>query len=299
MFYRIRRSIANTQFKYRTRRLLNTLPLNQTDGPVTFVSMVGNADVHLYILAIKSIYARIGSGRITTLIARDFPAGSMRLITRHLGSVEFIFTDTIDTGPCQRGGCWERLCYCIELSQSRYVIQLDTDVLATEAIEEVSACIQENRSFILSDGTPRLTMLKAAEQVQNINKTHIQITAEKSFVSYPGGTSLLYQRGSAGFAGFARGACDRHGVERFHRNMVRILGNRWREWGTEQVASNFVLANSQACRSLPYPKYFTYEGRDLGGALYHFIGSHRFQNGLFVDKANAVITDLLSASGPR
>ena len=41
--------------------------------------------------------------------------------------------------------------------------------------------------------------------------------------------------------------------------MTAELGSRWTEWGTEQVTSNYVVANSPEAMVLPYPKYACFD----------------------------------------
>ena len=64
MFYRLRRSLNYFRFYHQTKRLLDTPPIRQQAAPLTIVSMVAGHDVHMYILAVKSLYRRLGRGRI-------------------------------------------------------------------------------------------------------------------------------------------------------------------------------------------------------------------------------------------
>lgn len=73
--------------------------------------------------------------------------------------------------------------------------------------------------------------------------------------------------------------------------MSALLGARWSEWGTEQVSSNYVVANSPDARVLPYPKYacFDLDMDPERSAFLHFIGTHRFERGVYAALANRVI----------
>ena len=46
--------------------------------------------------------------------------------------------------------------------------------------------------------------------------------------------------------------------------MEAILGTSWFEWGSEQVASNFVVANSPNPIVLPLPTYSCFGPSELG-----------------------------------
>ncbi len=73
------------------------------------------------------------------------------------------------------------------------------------------------------------------------------------------------------------------------------MSARWKEWGTEQIASNFVVANSPDSLLLPTPKYLTWERQALPDdiALLHFLGYCRFDRGLFAKLANVEIDAMI------
>ena len=64
--------------------------------------------------------------------------------------------------------------------------------------------------------------------------------------------------------------------------------------GTEQFASNFVLANCPDMLLLPWSRYCSYNGVPGGGdvGLYHFYGTYRFTGGLYARLAEQVIRSL-------
>jgi len=71
----------------------------------------------------------------------------------------------------------------------------------------------------------------------------------------------------------------------------------WREWGTEQCGSNFAVANSPDALVLPYPKYANF-GPNINkkdNAFLHFMGTYRYYDDFFVQKAEIVIRELNAA----
>jgi hypothetical protein len=70
------------------------------------------------------------------------------------------------------------------------------------------------------------------------------------------------------------------------------LGSAWSRWGSEQVTSNYLVANSQNVRLLPYPKYGAPELGTQGMEFFHFIGYLRFINGDYRRHAESVIRAL-------
>jgi hypothetical protein len=250
----------------------------------------------MYILAMKSLYARIQRGKLLVLLDDDVLERSRDVLKNHFPGMVFSNLRDIDTGVCQRGGCWERLIYLLDHSEKEYVIQVDCDTLTFGDISEVVHCAENNIPFTLSHrGEPIRTMREAATAARTINSDHIVIATQRLLDQYPDNPSLKYVRASAAFAGFAMKGFARRGIEEFHRELERHLGTRWQEWGTEQCGSNFAVANSPHAVVLPYPKYGNFEPnleRDKSTFL-HFFGTHRYIDNYFALRAQDVIKTLM------
>jgi hypothetical protein len=83
-------------------------------------------------------------------------------------------------------------------------------------------------------------------------------------------------------------------LRRFSDGMWRLLGDRWTEWGSEQVGSNFVIANAGVPEELTPPKYVNFLP-DLDhsrAALIHFLGAHRYGGGVYARRATAAVESL-------
>ena len=306
MFYRLRKALANGRFDRQTRGILKTPPVDYKEAPLSIVSMVEKRDVQMYILAVKALYRRLGRGKIVAIIDADLPQASRDLIREHLGPVEFVLLESIDTGSCQRGGTWERVLFCVDRSATDYVIQIDADVLCFGPIEEVLDCIERNRAFTIAENMPVQPLTSWVEKGIERNQDHIVTTFEVKAREFPNADRWLYVRGSSGFAGFARGGVTRAILEEFHAGGAKVHGSRWTEWGTEQIASNFAVANSPNALPLPYPKYATFEpeyatfqknGITADMSALHFIGIFRFDLGTFSLLANREIAEMQAAAG--
>lgn len=104
-----------------------------------------------------------------------------------------------------------------------------------------------------------------------------------------------YLRGCAGFAGFAAGGPDRPLAHAFLQGMAELVGpEKTAIWGTEQIASNFLVANDTAPVVLPYGRYRNYWGEpwEDDAAFIHFVGTHRHDNGAYVAASRHVIDGL-------
>jgi hypothetical protein len=296
MLFRFRKKLATQRFDKEIAAIQSTPPLVLRDGPLTFVSMVSKYDFFPYLLAIKSLYTRIGYGRIVAIIDRDTPQMFIDAVTSHIPGVEFKILEDIHPGTCQRGGTWERIYHVLDLSEQGYVIQADADTLTCGDLPEVLACIEANRSFTLNGaGNKRTTMAEAAREAQGMQTDYMGIISERAFAKYPDADSLYYIRGSSGFCGYAKGAFAKERIEQFHTIMMGLVPDVWRKWGSEQCASNFAVANSPDPVILPFPDYSNfYPGSPRESRVYHFIGSYRYDDGHYAKCGQREIERLMT-----
>jgi hypothetical protein len=177
---------------------------------------------------------------------------------------------------------------------------MDCDILCVGPIPEVLDCIDQNRAFTLADGISKKPLTDWVPDAIARQNDNIVFEFEKRAPDYPGAAQLQYLRGSSGFAGFAKNALSRAFLEDFHAKCKALLGSRWTEWGTEQIASNFMIANSPDSVGLPKLKYLTWEHHQIPEdiSLLHFLGYCRFDQGVYAQWANREI-DALLASTPE
>ena len=75
--------------------------------------------------------------------------------------------------------------------------------------------------------------------------------------------------------------------------MWSAIGDKWAEWGSEQVMSNIVVANIPNAIVLPHPKYADCHKMKADVTEFiHFIGSCRFDGGNYGRLAAQVIATL-------
>lgn len=300
MFYRLRRALGYWGFDRLIAPIHATPPLRIVESDLRIVSLVAvPRDLSMYLLAAKTLYRRIGHGRFVMIPDGPLSAAWREHLRRHLGDALTVQPiEVIPLGACQRGGCWERLLACLDWSERHYVVQMDCDTLALGDIPEVREAIAANRAFTMAEGLPLQSFADAAAwaAAQDTPPTHVVGEAQLAFACHPRRESLRYIRGSAGFTGFARGGATRAEAELLHQEMEALLGrDRWRIWGTEQVASNVLIANSPDPLLLPYPDYScVVRSSDLSVVRFaHFIGTDRFYRQRFARLGRRLIRDLL------
>jgi len=295
----ILRKIQRALYNLRCKRVLDTAPLQIRDNGVTILSMVCHRDMIMYLVAAKSFYRRLGFGSFVIIDDGSLTPGDREILEYHLGLPRMIHKDVVSTLGCPKGGTWERLLKILDLTHSSYVIQLDADTLTLGSIEAVKNCVQENASFTLGtkEGQFFVSVTDAAESAQKVPGTHLQDVAERSLRHLRGSESLKYVRGCSGFAGFAKGSASREKAVEFSKQMTTLLSARWSEWGSEQVTSNYIVANSSKAAVLPYPAYCAYRtDSSLEGVEFlHFLGSARYERGVYSRLSRSIIDMLQHA----
>ena len=304
MFYNFQDKLRRLRFYLSVRQVFSTAPIGVDQySPIALMTQLQHKDVLLAIIAFKSFVARIPVNAFYVLNDGSLTPSDFYLLRHHFPGLTFLRMEDAKSEFCPTGGCWERLLSISSLIRNHYVIQLDSDTLTLGDIPEISACVKANQSFVIGtwDGQDFESMLSrqatAAGLATKAEKPpHIQLTSEASFNSLDRFQTLKDVRGCAGFSGFAQGSFDRSFVEAISAQMLKALGNRWREWGSEQVMSNIVVANSPSARVLPHPKYCDCTRINPKETVFiHFIGSCRFMGGTYARMAQQMIHRLMMA----
>jgi hypothetical protein len=268
--------------------ILDTAPIIGSEDGVILFSMIGTAVLIPYLVAVKSLHFHLQRGRIMLLNDGTLTAEDRALLALHCDNPMILEKRNIDTAPCPRDNCWERLMAILDRRSTSYVIQLDSDTVTTAAVPEVKAAIEANKSFTLAGGVEEAKAgFRSASDIASIfhaggpSIDHVQAKAEAVMAALPNADYVRYIRGCAGFAGFSRSDSGRSLVSDFSKSMDEKLGDVWRQWGSEQVASNFVIANDPDPIQLPYDRYVNHWSEPLpdNPAFVHFIGTYRFRRG--------------------
>ena len=309
MFHAVTTQFRQARHRRACAAVLGTPPIAPRDDGLVLFSMIGTAVLVPYLVAIKSLHRQVGRGRVMLLDDGTLTPGDRDILARHLGDPVILKIDEVDVGACPRGGTWERLLTILDLRADDYVVQLDSDTVTLGAVPEVLAAIDANRSFTIlgeADEDPRPRALAAfsarrwphGPPALDIATTHVQTAIEASMhrLDVEGVANPRYVRGCSGFTGFARSDAGRGTAEAFCAAASAAVGPaKWSRWGSEQVTSNFTIANEPDPLLLPYERYLNYwnEVPPADARFIHFIGTHRYANGLYVDCSRAAIAALV------
>ncbi len=291
-----KRALAQHLHDFLCAGVLRTPPLEVQPSPVSICSLVSSRDFYMYLVAIKSFYAQIGQGNICAIDDGSLTLNQVRVLREQVCGITMLHINDTPRKRVPRGGCWERLLHMIQLAQSSYVIQLDSDTLTRGAMAEVvDACICQT-PFILSGdeaGAHILSRKEASQIAASSRNKHIQTCMEQKLAIIDG-LKPCYVRGSAAFFGLPQGVLSFDDVEKFSDVMSQALGGRWNEWGTEQATVNYLVANLPETVVLQPPKYahrWNYPP-DSETAFIHFIGTHRFKGHYYGEQSRKIIKAL-------
>lgn len=289
MLGRLQRLIRQRQHLHACRAVLATPPVVPRDDGVVVFSMMGTRVLLPYLVAAKSFVHAFGRGRLAIMDDGTLTPADRATIAAHLGDPPVVSLASVDTGGCPAGGTWERLLHLLDLARDAYVIQLDSDTVTLGPVPEVHAAVDAGRCFTLLGGTDaEATGLRSVADFRVsiypdgpaalADDAHIQLQFETRADQLPD-PGARYIRACSGFAGFAPGAVDRAAAETFSRQAAALVGAQaWTRWGSEQVTSNYLIANSADPLLLPYARYYNFwdDGDRVDPALVHFVGTHRY-----------------------
>lgn len=301
MFYQLKDKYRRLRFQFACQFILKSKPAATVpSSSVALLTQLQHKDVLLALIALKTFSAQVPVESFHILNDGSLTSEDIALLGKHFQNATFHCMDAARSNYCPTGGCWERLLTITELVKNNYVIQLDSDTLTLAKLPEIIDCINANKSFVIGtwDNQDFEPMSQRQEQAykiasSSVGKPHIQIAAESNFDKLKRFNELRYVRGCAGFTGFGKQSFDRSFVDEVSGQMLEALGDRWREWGSEQVMSNIVVANTKDGYVLPHPKYCDCTKIKKEKTIFiHFIGSCRFSGGIYARLAKKVAQEL-------
>jgi hypothetical protein len=277
--------------------VLETPPIKPGNLPFIALSMVHQRDVIAYLVAIKSFSRFANPERVVVICDPSIGDHEKAIFKSHIPHVELRNAEEFQDSRTPIGGTWERLSAITTYSPESYVVQLDADTVTLDSVPEVISAINNHTGFVIGEkiGQKILTSKDASYNASKSTSKHIQALSEQ-VISEVNLSKNLYVRGCSGFTGFPSNSMMRELFFEFSERMFGRIGDRWKEWGTEQVTSNYLVANSSNAVILPYPKYCT-PSCDTGVSVFHhYIGEIRFTNRAYEHTSISVIKSLIANS---
>jgi len=281
-------------YKWEVRGVLETSPLQRGHRQFVALSMVHHKDVLPYLVAIKTFAAFTSPHRICVVCDPTITEEDRTTFRHHIPHIELIKAEDHRHPDLPVGGTWERLQAICSLSPDNYVVQVDADTIALMDMPHVVAAIDAGKAFVIGEepNQPIMTLEQATERGYRWTNQHIQAHVER-LLSTSNVPMQRYVRGCSGFTGFPADPEMLNKALAFSAVMTRLCGDRWREWGTEQITSNYLVANAHGAAVLPYPEYCTPKGTLSGLRFGHFIGFIRFSNNLYRQGTKLALANVL------
>jgi len=299
IFKRLRTDFYRAQYMKTVSKILNTAPVKPGNLPFVLLSMVHQRDVLSYLVAAKSFLKYAPAKRIVVVCDPSITAESRTTLKEQIPYIELRDAVEFTHPDIPRGGTWERLFAITSYAPDNYVIQLDADTLTLDDIPEVIRAITNNTGFVIGE-VENQTVEKLNATSQRAKKwlkvtQHIQALVEADMDSLPLPKDSLYVRGCSGFTGFPCGSDIRKTMIEYSKIMTLHFGDKWNTWGTEQITSNYLVANSFGTQVLPFPKYGTPDVSNKMSVFIHFIGPMRFTSSSYQLGTASCIKQLLLA----
>ncbi len=300
---RWRSKVEATRHAEAIRDILETPPIQARQDGVVLFSMIGTAVLLPYLVAVKSLWHELRRGRVAILDDGTLTAQDRAILAHHCGDPQIMRIADVVLDGFPAGGTWERLLTILDNRAGEYWIQLDSDTVTLGAVDEIAEAISRNRSFLFLGGRDaEIGPLPLAEFRRHFypggpQDGHVQARIESRLDSIDEQRGWKYARGCSGFAGFAATGSGRPLAAAFLAQMERMIGPEGVSiWGTEQVTSNFHLSNEPQLVVLPYDRYMNYWNEDWGAdtRFIHFVGTHRHDNGAYIDASLTAIEKLKS-----
>ncbi|MBH5321001.1 hypothetical protein [Aurantiacibacter sediminis] len=271
--------------------ILDTPPIVPKQDGVVLFSMIGTAVLLPYLVAVKSLWHNLQRGRVAILDDGTLTAQDKAILAHHCGDPEITRISDVVLKEFPAGGTWERLLTILDRRESEYWIQLDSDTVTIGEVPEIAEAIARNRSFVFlggedaSVGPLPLKEFRERFYPDGPAEGHVQSRIESRLDTVDAERGWKYVRGCSGFAGFSAMGAGRPLASAFLTEMKQLIGeDDVTIWGTEQVTSNFHLANEREPVVLPYDRFMNYWAEDWGDdtAFVHFVGTHRHDDGAYI-----------------
>lgn len=304
MFDKLITTVQKRRFRAALPPITTTPAITTTSAPLKFVTLLQHADVLPYLVSIKSVFRSFNEGSVLVVDDGSLTSDDRAVLGEHIRGIEFKHISEVDNPYCPRGSCWERLLTLIDEAASAYAIQVDADLVACGELREAAEHWRDNRAFALGNRiSPGLVTLQEMSDWLEFesgwdNAESLQLVSERNLKNLLRPDERHYLRASAAFAGVARGSVSRAMLEEFSQEMQGLLEERWSEWGSEQVASNYCVANSNSPSELKPPRYVNHTplGSLEDAVLVHFFGTYRYMAGNYRAHAKRVIEQLSVSS---
>ncbi|WP_137681599.1 hypothetical protein [Aurantiacibacter suaedae] len=279
--------------------ILDTPPItSHNDGLVLFAE-IGNEELLSCLVAVKSLHAQLGKGRVALLDDGTLIGSDRALLAHHCGDPEIIAPANKGERPLPEGPGWRALSTLLERRNSEYWLWLSNDSVTLGPVPEVERAVALNASVVL----PGRGALESARPLGDFCRlaypdgpTTGNITARlESRLAAVNRGNWRYFQGDMGLMGFAAGGPGLRYATASRADLEQLVGaEALSEDGAAQVAANLLLASESRTVILPREHYrhSGSEGCDKNASFLRFGGEDPHADGHYAEASQNAIEAL-------
>ena len=240
--------------------ILETPPITpHHDGLVLFAE-IGSEQLLACLVAIKSLHARLGRGRVALLDDGTLIGADRALLAHHCGDPEIIAPPRKGAQIFPGGPAWHALGTLLERRSSEYWLWLSSDSVTLGPVPEIERAIALNASFVLlgegtvEDPRPLDDFCRAAYPGGPAGgDVAARLESRLAEIARP---AWRYVQGDVGLMGFAAGGPGIRFATACRAGLEQLVGTEvLSETGATQVAANLLLASEGRTQFLPRERY--------------------------------------------
>jgi hypothetical protein len=288
MMKNIKSKILHRFFDFQVRGALKLPTIDRKKDIVSglcVLSMLCRRDFFQYLISIYSFTDKLNPEKIVVVNDGSLSERHLQILRRKIPDIEILHGPSYYDERLPTYTSWQRMLALVSKVDNYYVIQLDADIISVGDLSEVKEAIERNYSFILGTQDQFKTPISEAVETARNHPTgeymHIQHRAELHMHCVERIGLSQYVRGCAGFAGYAKESFTINELVSISACMFETIAEHWREWGSEQVTANILIANQVNSIILPTDYYHSVLNFAERLKLVHFLGSWRFNNMLY------------------
>ena len=127
--------------------VLETAPIGPRPGGPAIAARIGTRQVLPFLVAVKSLYRRIGRGRVVILDDGTLAGPDRTILAFHCGDPELLPRAAVPLGGFPPGGGWEPWLAAFDRRRGEYWLLIDPLAVATGPVPQIERALGGNRSL--------------------------------------------------------------------------------------------------------------------------------------------------------
>ncbi|RIV86275.1 hypothetical protein D2V17_09715 [Aurantiacibacter xanthus] len=283
------------------KAILDTPPIAPRDDGLVLFAEIGSAQLLPCLVAIKSLHARLGRGRVALLDDGTLIGSDRAVLAQHCGDPEIIVAPgSDDTGLSDLPG-WRALATVLERRSSEYWLWLSGDGVTLGPVPEVERAVALNASFLMpqdqvpGEPIPLADFCRATYPDGPVDsEIAARLESRLGGIERPG---WRYLRSDSGLMGFAAGGPGLRSAAACRADLEQLVAPEdLCDADAARVAASLLLASENRTVILPHNRYghASTASWDIGTSFLHFSDDARHADARYAEASQTAIAALLS-----